>query len=117
MVGDGPRRRQPHRRRLPPLPAALPRPPPADAGRFLHTGGAPAPAVAAIGAAGRSAPGQEEAGELAFLKVADKLMGDLGTSGDAPFGGEVALDPESQAGAGCWRGLWVLSGVGCWTGV
>ncbi|PRW50888.1 cactin isoform A [Chlorella sorokiniana] len=67
---------------------------PGDAGRFLHTG-APPP-IAAIGAAGRSAPGQEEAGEAAFLKAADKLMGDLGTSGDAPFGGEVQLDPESQ---------------------
>jgi hypothetical protein len=27
-------------------------------------------------------------------------MGDLGTSGDAPFGGEVALDADSQVGAG-----------------
>ena len=68
-----------------------------EAGRFLHTGGAPS--VAGIGAAGRSAPGQEEPGEAAFLKAADKLMGDLGTSGDAPFGGEVQLDPESQVGA------------------
>lgn len=30
--------------------------------------------------------------------TAGKMMGDLGTSGDAPFGGEVALDPESQVG-------------------
>ncbi|KAI7846452.1 hypothetical protein COHA_000063 [Chlorella ohadii] len=67
---------------------------PGEAGRFLHTGGPPP--ISAIGAAGRSAPGQEEAGEAAFLKAADKAMGDLGTSGDAPFGGEVQLDPESQ---------------------
>ncbi len=70
--------------------------PSTEAGRFLHTGGPPP--IAAIGAAGRSAPGQEEAGEAAFLKAADKAMGDLGTSGDAPFGGEVQLDPESQVG-------------------
>ena len=34
--------------------------------------------------------------EAAFRSQVAKMMGDLGTSGDAPFGGEVALDAESQ---------------------
>ena len=36
--------------------------------------------------------------EAAFRSQVAKMMGDLGTSGDAPFGGEVALDAESQVG-------------------
>lgn len=93
----------------PPPPSPAP-----EAGRFLHTGGAPS--VAAIGAAGRSAPGEEAPGEAAFLKAADKAMGDLGTSGDAPFGGEVQLDPESQVGAGWMAGWlqWVEAGMLGW---
>jgi hypothetical protein len=44
----------------------------------------------------RPVPQEEEPGESKFRSTADKMMGDLGTSGDAPFGGEVALDAESQ---------------------
>lgn len=39
---------------------------------------------------------EADAGEVAFRRTADKLMGDLGTSGDAPFGGEVQVDADSQ---------------------
>ena len=57
----------------------------------------------------------DEEGEAAFRATAGKLMGDLGTSGDAPFGGEVSVqDPQDAqvwgggggavGGSGSWRG-------------
>ena len=52
----------------------------------------------------------ETEAERAVRTSAAKAMGDLATSGDAPFGGEVALN--SQVG-----GWVVLSGSGGWVGV
>lgn len=54
---------------------------------------------------------EEAPGEAAFRATADRMMGDLGTSGDAPFGGEVRLpDADSQVGGAMWLRLRV--GVG-----
>ena len=47
--------------------------------------------------------------EAAFRAQAAKMMGELGTSGDAPFGGEVPLDAESQVGGLAGKRVgWVL---------
>lgn len=43
--------------------------------------------------------GEADEAEKQFRSAAGKMMGDLNTSGDAPFGGEVQLD--SQVGIGC----------------
>lgn len=48
------------------------------------------------GAAGAA----EDDTDRQFRATAGRMMGDLNTSGDAPFGGEVQL--ESQVG-GCWN--------------
>ena len=50
-------------------------------------------------------PPNASSDELAFRSASDRLMGDLGTSGDAPFGGEVPIDSQARA-----RGL--AMGVG-----
>ena len=50
---------------------------------------------------GSEAPQQaDDAAEAAFRAAAGRMMGDLGTSGDAPFGGEVPTAPDSQASHG-----------------
>lgn len=63
---------------------------PLSGGRGARVG--PGGAAAVPGAA----PAEPAPGEDQFLKVADRMMGDLGTSGDAPFGGEIQLDSDSQ---------------------
>ena len=63
---------------------------------FLPQGGA-GPSGADTSASAAAAGGEplpDEAQEGRFRATADKAMGDLGTSGDAPFGGEVAVESQ-----------------------
>lgn len=96
------------------LPLAPSLPSTAAAGRFLHGGGGGGGGPRGKPMGSEAAPGAEmEAGEAQLRAVAGKMMGDLGTSGDAPFGGEVAMDAESQVGARGVGGVGAVV-VGIW---